>query len=82
MSDDVNVELQLYAWACGDFDYVETHTQRKYNGKQLPVRVYTTKGLAGQGKFALGNAARTVDYFSEVSYECLMEVVILTSTDL
>ncbi|KAF8431269.1 peptidase family M1-domain-containing protein [Terfezia claveryi] len=56
----------LYAWACGEFDYVETNTQRKYNGKQLPVRVYTTKGLAGQGKFALDNAAKIVDYFSEI----------------
>jgi len=64
---DTDVELQLYAWACGEFDYVETNTQRKYNGKQLPVRVYTTKGLADQGKFALDNAAKIVDYFSEVS---------------
>lgn len=56
----------LYAWACGEFDYVETTTQRKYNGRQLPVRVYTTKGLADQGKFALDNAAKIVDYFSEI----------------
>lgn len=56
----------MYAWACGDFDYVETHTERKYNGKTLPVRVYTTKGIVEQGRFALVNAAKIVDYFSEV----------------
>ena len=57
---------QLYAWACGDFDYIETFTERKYNGKNLPVRVYTTKGLVEQGRFALENTAKVVDYFSEV----------------
>ncbi|KAF3918942.1 Laeverin [Dactylellina cionopaga] len=56
----------LYAWACGDFEYVETHTQREYNGKSIPVRVYTTKGLKEQGNFALENASKVVDYFSEV----------------
>jgi aminopeptidase N len=56
----------LYAWAFGDFEYVEDFTKRKYNGKSLPVRVYTTKGLKEQGKFALGVAHQVVDYFSEV----------------
>ncbi|KAK6528727.1 hypothetical protein TWF694_003967 [Orbilia ellipsospora] len=56
----------LYAWACGEFEYVETFTKRSYNGVHLPVRVYTTKGLKEQGQFALDNAAKVVDYFSEV----------------
>ncbi|MCJ1307303.1 hypothetical protein MMC25_000949 [Agyrium rufum] len=56
----------LLAWAFGDFDYVEAFTERKYNGKQLPVRVYTTKGLSEQGHFALQNAYKVIDYFSEV----------------
>ncbi|KAK6534328.1 hypothetical protein TWF281_005653 [Arthrobotrys megalospora] len=56
----------LYAWACGEFEYVETTTARKYNGVQIPVRVYTTQGLKAQGQFALDNAAKIVDYFSEV----------------
>ncbi|KAF3184457.1 hypothetical protein TWF788_005162 [Orbilia oligospora] len=56
----------LYAWACGEFEYVETKTERKYNGVQIPVRVYTTTGLKEQGQFALDNAAKIVDYFSEV----------------
>jgi len=34
----------LLAWAVGDFEYVEDFTKRTYNGKHLPVRVYTTKG--------------------------------------
>jgi aminopeptidase N len=56
----------LLAWAIGDFEYVEDFTQRKYNGKSLPVRVYTTKGLKEQGRFALENAHKIVDYFSEI----------------
>jgi len=55
----------LLAWAVGDFEYVEDFTKREYNGKKLPVRVYTTKGLKEQGQFALKNAAQIVDYFSE-----------------
>lgn len=56
----------LLAWAIGDFEYVEDFTRRKYNGKNLPVRVYTTKGLKDQGRFALENAHQIVDYFSEI----------------
>jgi aminopeptidase N len=32
----------------------------------LPVRVYTTRGLKEQGRFALEHAHQTVDYFSEL----------------
>ncbi len=56
----------LAAWAIGDFTYVEAHTKRKYQGKNLPVRVYTTRGLEEQGRFALEHAHRTIDYFSDV----------------
>lgn len=56
----------LLAWAFGDFEYVEDFTKRKYNWKQLPVRVYTTRGLKEQGRFALQNAHQVVDYFSEI----------------
>jgi aminopeptidase N len=56
----------LLAWAIGDFEYVEDFTKRKYNGKSLPVRVYTTKGLKEQGRFALEHAHQIVDYFSEL----------------
>ncbi|GAT27660.1 aminopeptidase B [Aspergillus luchuensis] len=56
----------LLAWAVGDFEYVEAMTQRKYQGKSIPVRVYTTKGLKEQARFALECAHRTVDYFSEI----------------
>ncbi|PLN77093.1 putative aminopeptidase [Aspergillus taichungensis] len=56
----------LLAWAVGDFEYVEAMTERKYQGKSIPVRVYTTKGLKEQARFALECAHRTVDYFSEV----------------
>jgi aminopeptidase N len=56
----------LFAWAFGDFEYVEDFTRRKYNGKSLPVRVYTTKGLKEQGEFALSVAHQIVDYFSEI----------------
>jgi aminopeptidase N len=56
----------LLAWAIGDFEYVEAFTKRQYNGKNLPVRVYTTKGLKEQGTFALEHAHQIVDYFSEI----------------
>ncbi|KAL7624561.1 hypothetical protein AAE478_006128 [Parahypoxylon ruwenzoriense] len=55
----------LLAWAVGDFEYVEAYTNRRYNGKQIPVRVYTTRGLKEQGRFALEHAPKTIDLFSE-----------------
>ena len=59
--------MKLLAWAVGDFEYVEAFTQHKYKaGKGIPVRVYTTRGLKDQGRFALECAHRTVDYFSEL----------------
>lgn len=55
----------LLAWAIGDFAYVEGHTQRKYNGKPLPVRVYAQRGQEEQGRFALQCAIQTIDFYSE-----------------
>ncbi|KAK1727724.1 peptidase family M1 [Colletotrichum acutatum] len=56
----------LLAWAVGDFEYVEEFTERRYNGKQLPVRVYTTRGLKEQGRYALWHAPRIIDFFSDI----------------
>ncbi|KAL3427535.1 peptidase family M1 [Phlyctema vagabunda] len=56
----------LLAWAIGDFEYIEDYTKRTYNGKPLPCRVYTTRGLKEQGRFALEHAPQIIDYFSEV----------------
>lgn len=56
----------LLAWAMGDFEYIEDFTKREYNGKQLPVRVYTTRGLKEQAQYALDHAPMTIDYFSEI----------------
>lgn len=58
----------LLAWAFGDFEYVQDFTKREYGGKNLPVRVYTTRGLKEQGRFALENAHRVIDYFSEARF--------------
>ncbi|KAK4580351.1 hypothetical protein LTR86_000554 [Recurvomyces mirabilis] len=55
----------LLAWAFGDFEYVGDFTKRKYNGKNLPVRVYTTKGLKEQGRLALEAAHQIIDLYSE-----------------
>ena len=56
----------LLAWAVGDFEYVEAFTERRYEGgRQLPVRVYTTRGLKEQGRWALEHAPKIIDYFSE-----------------
>lgn len=49
----------------GDFEYIEAFTNRKYNGKELPVRVYTTRGLKEQGNWALQHAPKIIDFFSE-----------------
>ncbi len=56
----------LLAWAFGDFEYIEAFTERKYNGKTLPVRLYTTRGLVDQGQFALEHAPKIIDYYSEI----------------
>jgi len=55
----------LLAWAVGDFEYVEAFTDRQYNGKKIPVRVYTTRGLKEQGRWALSHAPKIIDYFTE-----------------
>ena len=56
----------LLVWAFGDFEYVEELTRRKYNGRAIPVRVYTTRGLKSQGLYALENAHQLVDYYSKI----------------
>ncbi|KAF7887067.1 uncharacterized protein EAF02_003714 [Botrytis sinoallii] len=56
----------LLAWAMGDFEYIEDFTKRKYNGKSLPVRVYTTRGLKSQAQYALDHSPKVIDLFSEI----------------
>ncbi|KID96705.1 Peptidase M1, alanine aminopeptidase/leukotriene A4 hydrolase, partial [Metarhizium majus ARSEF 297] len=56
----------LLAWAVGDFEYIEQLTDRRYNGKQIPVRVYTTRGLKEQGRWALQHAPKIIDFFSKI----------------
>ncbi|ODQ81228.1 hypothetical protein BABINDRAFT_33484 [Babjeviella inositovora NRRL Y-12698] len=59
------VSTYLVAWAMGDFECIETTTAELYNGKPLPVRVFTTKGIVEQGRFALEMTAKTLDFFSQ-----------------
>jgi aminopeptidase N len=56
----------LAAWAIGDFEYIEAFTKKSYNGRKLPVRVYTTKGLKEQGRLGLESAVKIIDYYSEI----------------
>lgn len=56
----------ILAWACGDFEYIETFTKNSYKGKKHPVRVYTTRGLTDQARLALEVAAKLIDMYSEV----------------
>ncbi|KAG7662321.1 uncharacterized protein J8A68_004215 [[Candida] subhashii] len=59
----------LLAWACGDFEYVESFTQENYiNDKPLPVRIYTTKGgnYLQDAKLASEITPKIVDYFSRI----------------
>ena len=72
----------LYAWAVAELEYIEAFTERKYNGKPLPVRVYTTPGYKQQSQFSLDVCAKgmhgtnrrhpshadsaVVDYYSQI----------------
>lgn len=56
----------LLAWAVGDFAYLEAFTEQSYNGRKVPVRVYTTRGLEAQGAFALAIAPAVIDLFSGI----------------
>ena len=56
----------LLAWAFGDFEHLEDFTRRKHDGRNLPVRVYTTRGLKEKGRFALEVCHRVLDYFSVI----------------
>lgn len=56
----------LVAWAVGDFEYIEGFSEKSYNGRKLPIRVYTTKGLKKQGRLALESATKIIDYFSDI----------------
>ncbi|KAK2629387.1 hypothetical protein QTJ16_000207 [Diplocarpon rosae] len=56
----------LLAWAVGDFEYIEDLTERKYNGINLPVRVYTTRGLKSQARYALDHTPQIIDYYSDI----------------
>ncbi|EGV59941.1 hypothetical protein PSN45_002334 [Yamadazyma tenuis] len=61
------ISSYLVAWACGDFEYVESFTQEKYlDDKPLPVRIYTTPGYSKNAQFALEIAPKVIDYFSRV----------------
>ncbi|KAF1731508.1 Alanine/arginine aminopeptidase [Beauveria bassiana] len=55
----------LLAWAVGDLKYIETWTEREYRGSKIPVRFYATAGLEQQGRFAIEEAVKVMDFFSE-----------------
>lgn len=54
----------LVAWVIGKLEYIETYTRGEHMAK-IPVRVYSTPGLANQGKFSLDLAAHTLEFFSK-----------------
>ncbi|KAJ3225536.1 Aminopeptidase 2 mitochondrial [Chytriomyces hyalinus] len=54
----------LLAFAVGDFESIETVAKPSVSNP-ITVRVYTLRGSVSQGQFALGVAARTLEYFSE-----------------
>lgn len=57
----------LLAWACGEFEYIESFTEKVLvKGKPIPVRIYTTKGLIEDARLALDVAPKIVDYFSDI----------------
>ncbi|CAK9439545.1 uncharacterized protein LODBEIA_P36450 [Lodderomyces beijingensis] len=57
----------LLAWACGEFEYIESFTKENYNnGKPLPVRIYTTPGYLEDARLASELTPKIVDYFSKI----------------
>lgn len=61
------VSTYLVAWACGEFEYVESFTEDKYHdGKPLPIRIYTTPGYSSSASLASTIAPKIIDYFSTV----------------
>lgn len=65
----------LVAWALGEFEYIEGHTENRIypanpgcgaEHQKLPIRVYTSQGKSHQGAFALGVASKVIDYYSRL----------------
>lgn len=57
----------LLAWACGEFEYIESFTSDLYHeDKPLPVRIYTTKGYKKEAEYASIITPKIVDYFSRI----------------
>ncbi|SCU91657.1 LADA_0F11254g1_1 [Lachancea dasiensis] len=64
----------LLAWAIGEFEYIETHTEKCIYPsiedssplQNLPIRVYTARGKSQQGQFALDLASKVIDYYSDL----------------
>ncbi|XWX01229.1 hypothetical protein V2A60_009255 [Cordyceps javanica] len=56
----------LLAWAVGDFAYLEALTEKTYNGRRIPVRVYAVRGVEQQGEYALAMAPRVIDFYSDL----------------
>ena len=50
----------LLAFAVGDYDYVESKTKN-----DVMVRVYTDKGNAAQGQFALDTGVKSLEYYED-----------------
>ncbi|KAJ3488858.1 hypothetical protein NLG97_g6120 [Lecanicillium saksenae] len=56
----------LLAWSVGDFGYVEAFAEKTYNGKPVPVRIYTVRGIEKQGEYALAMAPKVIDLYSDL----------------
>lgn len=56
----------LLTWAIGDFEYAEAFTERLYHRHRLPARIYVTRGLVHQVRFAMRHVGVLIDYFSEL----------------
>lgn len=52
----------LVAFVVGELEHIETTTKDKH---ETLVRVFTIKGQVYQGEFALGVAARTLEFFAQ-----------------
>lgn len=57
---------QLFAWAIGDLEYIESRTQLSHGTSHVPVRVYAPIGQIKYADFALDIACRVLDLYKDL----------------
>lgn len=56
----------LVAWAIGDLEYTEALSAGKLDGRRIPIRTYTVRGLVDQTALCADVAPKALDIFTEL----------------